>query len=79
MCVCVRARAYRKLQVRFNDYIMVHELKDLGEERRSPWMYAAARRLHFQRRIQWTAIILDPILTYRHRMLMKLRTMRLSD
>jgi len=42
-------------------------------------MYVAARRLQFQRRIRQTAIILEPVLTEEHRLLMLLRTMRLSD
>ena len=41
-------------------------------------MYVAARRLQFQRRIRQTAIILEPVLTEEHRLLMLLRT-RLSD
>jgi len=73
MCVC------RRLRVRFNVHVTVHELQDLDEERRSQWMYVAARRLQFQRRIRQTAIILEPVLTEEHRLLMLLRTMRLSD
>jgi len=75
MCVCV----CRRLRVRFNVHVTVHELQDLDEERRSQWMYVAARRLQFQRRIRQTAIILEPVLTEEHRLLMLLRTMRLSD
>ena len=41
-------------------------------------MYVAARRLQFQRCIRQTAIILEPVLTEEHRLLMLLRT-RLSD
>ena len=69
----------RRLRVRFNVRVTVHELQDLDEERRSQWMYVAARRLQFQRRIRQTAIILEPVLTEEHRLLMLLRTMRLSD
>jgi len=75
VCVCV----CRRLRVRFNTRVTVHELQDLDEERRSQWMYVAARRLQFQRRIRQTAIILEPVLTEEHRLLMLLRTMRLSD
>jgi len=77
--ILVYVYAYRRLHVRFNHRVTVYELDDLDEERCSHWMYVAARRLHFQHRIRQTAVILEPILTEEHRLLMWLRTMRLSD
>ena len=65
--------------VRFNLAVTVHELDDAYEDRRSIWMFVAADRERFQHRIRCTALVLEPILTAERRLVMLLRTMRLSD
>jgi len=65
-------------RVRFNLTVTVHELDDSYEDRRSVWIAVAANRQRFRRRICRTAVVLEPVLTEEHRLLMLLRTMRLT-
>ena len=66
-------------RVRFNLTVTVYELDDTYEGRRSVWITVAAHRRLFRRRICRTAVVLDPVLTEEHRLVMLLRTMRLPD
>ena len=66
-------------RVRFSDDLRVYELDDACENRRSRWMFAAANRHRFQRRIAQTTFILEPVLTEKHRLRMWLRTIQLRN
>ena len=66
-------------RVRFSDDVTVYELDDACENRRSRWVFAAANRRRFQRRIAQTTLILKPVLTEEHRLRMWLRTIQLRN
>ena len=77
--------AKKKATVRFDRRVEVHcddrwPPEVYTEARRGRcWIQAAADRHRFRRRIQQTAIVLNPILTYEHRIVMRLRNMYLND
>jgi hypothetical protein len=58
--------AVRKPKVSFNDTVIVHILND-DDDRRGPWMQAAADRLRFKRRINEIERIIGYIFSITHR------------
>jgi len=67
-------------RVQFFPLVSVHYIDDItAKDRRGPWMRVAADRYRFLRRIQQTAIILDPILSPEHRLLVIARNLQLAD
>jgi len=60
--------------VRFSHLVIVHRLYDDNEDRHARWMIDAVNRQHFKRRIEKLSIILEPILTAEHRIIIKTRT-----
>ena len=49
--------------IRWNPIVKVHHLDDVDEDRRSPWITAAADRARFQQRVETMNAMLRPILT----------------
>ena len=68
-----------KRHVHFNLTVVMYELDDAHENRRSMGTSIAADRLRFQLRIHNINIVLEPIFTEEHRLLIRLRNMMLSD
>jgi hypothetical protein len=62
----ITMEAVRKPKVSFNDTVIVHILND-DDDRRGPWMQAAADRLRFKRRINEIERIIGYIFSITHR------------
>ena len=61
--------------VRWDPVVRVHQLNDWEEDRHSSWIFVAADRARFQKRIERTSIVLQPILNRKYQIYMS----RLED
>jgi len=59
--------------VTFDDCVTVHVADDY--DHKSPWLRIARDRMRFKRRIKQIELILAPVLTEEHRMIVRLRMM----
>jgi len=63
----------RVQSVTFDDCVTVHAADD--DDRKSPWLRMAGDRMRFRRRIKQIELILGPVLTEEHRMIVRLHMM----